>query len=353
MLLKERRIEMAWPEKGKIRRGVASMLEVNLAVQDGEKVIVMTDPPRSDQWREMGLDGLQAALERCVLARMVADLAAELMPDTTVTYLPYPAVARHGAEPDAATVEAMRACDVIIAITNYSLTHTIAAQEACDAGARIASMPGFLAQMFEGPMAVDYQRIADDSKRMALLLSESQQALITTPVGTELALSLEERSGDVDTGLVAPGRVENLPAGEAFIAPLEGKAKGKIVVTPKGYPGLEEEMTIHFTAGEVCEIQGGGHVGDDFRLLLELPEAGRQAARRNLAELGIGTNAKARSVDSVLEAEKIMGTVHIAIGDNAHMGGVIDADLHEDFVLWEPDLSLDGKLVIRRGEWLV
>jgi leucyl aminopeptidase (aminopeptidase T) len=351
--LKERRIEMAWPEKGRIRRGVASMLEVNLAVQDGEKVTVMTDPPGPEQWRDLGLSGLQASLERCVLARMVADLAAELLPDTRVTFLPYPAVARHGAEPDAATVEAMRDSDVIIAITNYSLTHTIAAQEACDSGARIASMPGFLPQMFEGPMAADYQQIADDSKRMAELLSEARVAQVTAPAGTDLTLSLEERSGDVDIGLITAGRVENLPAGEALIAPLEGKAEGKIVVTPKGYPGLKEEMTIHFTAGEVSEIQGGGRVGDNLRLLLELPEAGRQAGRRNLAELGIGTNPKAQSVESVLEAEKIMGTVHIAIGDNAHMGGVVDADLHEDFVLWEPDLSLDGRLVITSGKWLV
>jgi leucyl aminopeptidase (aminopeptidase T) len=344
---------MAWPEGGKIRKGVASMLEVNLAVQDGEKVIVMTDPPRLEEWREMGLDGLQASLERCLLARMVADLAAVLRPDNHVTFLPYPSVARHGAELDAGTAEAMQSSDVIIAITNYSLTHTVAAQDACDAGARIASMPGFLAQMFEGPMAADYQRIADDSRRMAQLLSEARVALIATPEGTELTLSLEERSGDVDVGLITSGRVENLPAGEAFIAPLEGKAEGKIVVSPEGYPDLEEQMIIYFTAGEVSDIQGGGEIGDDLGRLWELPEEGRQPARRNLAELGIGTNPKAKSVDSVLEAEKIMGTVHIAIGDNAHIGGVVNADLHEDFVLWHPDLSLDGQPVIRSGEWLV
>ena len=76
-------------------------------------------------------------------------------------------------------------------------------------------------------------------------------------------------------------------------------------------------------------------------------------ARRNLAELGIGTNPKAASVESTLEAEKIKGTVHIAIGDNSHIGSSVEADLHEDFVVWAPDLFLDGELVIRSGEWLV
>ena len=188
---------------------------------------------------------------------------------------------------------------------------------------------------------------------MAQLLTEATTAVVTTPLGTDLRLSLEGRSGDVDIGLITPGRIDNLPAGEAFIAPLEGRSEGKIVVTPEGYAGLEEPMTIYFRAGKVSEIKGGRRVGEDFRRLLELPTPGRQAGRRNLAELGIGSNPKARSAESGLEAEKIKGTVHIAIGDNAHIGGVVSADLHVDFVLWEPDLSLDGGLVIRQGQWLV
>jgi len=51
-----------------------------------------------------------------------------------------------------------------------------------------------------------------------------------------------------------------------------------------------------------------------------------------------------------LEAEKIRGTVHLAIGDNAHMGGTVTADLHEDFVLPHPDLYLDGEIVMRGGQ---
>lgn len=345
---------MAWPEKEKIRQGAARMLKVNLAVQAGEKVLIMTDLPSLNQWRESGLERLQEALERCVLARMVADLAAELMSGAEITFLPYPAVERHGAEPDPQTAERMRASDVIIAITNYSLSHTMARQAASEAGARIASMPGFLPQMFEGPMTADYHRIAEESRNMAELLTEAKTAILTTSAGTELSLDLRGRAGDVDTGLITSrGTFDNLPAGEAYIAPLEGKAEGRVVVTPRGYAQLEEPMTIHFKAGAVSSIEGGGKVGEEFRRLLELPTPGRQTARRNLAELGIGTNPKARSVESILEAEKIKGTVHIAIGDNAHIGGVVSADLHQDFVLWKPDLFLDGRVVIRGGKWLV
>lgn len=189
---------------------------------------------------------------------------------------------------------------------------------------------------------------------MAELLTEARTASVSTPLGTDLTLDLQGRSGGVESGLLtARGSLGNLPAGEAYIAPVEGKAEGVIVVPAKGYPKLEEQMTIRVKRGVVCAIEGGGKVGEEFRALLELPTPGRQGARRNLAELGIGSNPRAQLVDNTLEGEKIKGTVHIAIGDNAFLGGGVTADIHEDFVLSQPDLSLDGRVVIRAGEWLV
>ncbi len=55
----------------------------------------------------------------------------------------------------------------------------------------------------------------------------------------------------------------------------------------------------------------------------------------------------------MLEAEKIKGTVHLAIGDNSHMGGTVTSDLHQDFVIPKPDLRLDENLVIEGGEWRI
>jgi leucyl aminopeptidase (aminopeptidase T) len=352
--LGERRPEMAWAAREKIWRGVLNMLEVNLAVREGESVLVMTDPPTLAQWTELPVEQIEEAIERCVLARLVADLAAEAMPGAKTTFLPYPSTGRFGSELDPETAEKMRNSDVVVAINNYSLTHTRAAQEACRAGARVASMPRFLAEMFEGPMTADYHKVAEDSRRMAELLTDASSALLTTPSGTHLTMDLTGRSGDVDSGFVAEmERPINLPGGEAFIVPVEGKAEGTVTVTPRGYSPLNEIMTLRFQAGEVIDIEGGGAVGDQYRQLLELPTLGLQPGRRNLAELGIGTNPKAKSVKTTLEAEKIMGTVHIAIGDNTVMGGTVQADLHQDFVLWEPSLYLDDRLVIEKGEWLV
>jgi leucyl aminopeptidase (aminopeptidase T) len=336
-----------------IRQGVETMLKVNLAVQEGESVLVMTDPPSLIEWRELSLNQLQYAFERCSLAKAVVDLAVKILPHSKVTFLPYLSVGRHGAELDSSTAQKMLDSNVIIALTNYSLSHTEAAKRACERGVRLASMPVFLPKMFAGSMTADYLQMAKDGKKLAQILTEAKKVTITTPLGTSLDLDIEGRSGFVETGLIERGGNDNLPAGEVYIAPLEGRAEGEVVVTPEGYAELKEPMIIIFRDGEVQSIEGGGETGEKFRQLLELPIPGHQSKRRNLAELGIGTNPKANSVESILEAEKIKGTIHIAIGDNSHFGGLVKTDMHVDFVLWEPTLILDDKTVIDRGKWMI
>jgi leucyl aminopeptidase (aminopeptidase T) len=111
-------------------------------------------------------------------------------------------------------------------------------------------------------------------------------------------------------------------------------------------------MVLLIQGGEVVELHGGGARGDELRQLFRFgSDLAADKARRNLAELGIGTNPNARRPDNVLEAEKIKGTVHIGIGDNIHMGGRVAADLHEDLVQPQASLILDGTLVIAGGEW--
>jgi len=211
-------------------------------------------------------------------------------------------------------------------------------------------MPGFLAEMFDpaGPMAVDYRQVAAEAEAIARQLTDAREAWVRSPAGTDIRFSLVGRAGMSDTGLyLQRGEWGNLPAGEAYIAPVEGTAEGVLVVQAGWHPGLTEEMRLVFRAGQVVEVLGGGRVGEELRQFLRPgDDAPLYAARRNLAELGVGTNPNARRPDNVLEAEKIRGTVHIAIGDNAHMGGRVAADFHEDFVVPQAELWLDGKRVL-------
>ncbi len=348
---------MAWPERELIEEGVLGMLRVNMGLKEGERLLVVTDPPNLAHWQEADPSKLMSQLERSILAKMVAEIAKEAFPHPTVGFYPYPSVGMHGREPGEAVAEKMCQADVVIAITNYSLSHTGARAEATKAGVRIASMPHFLAPMFHpgGPMTVDYHRVAADSERLAELITAAQSAIVRSPAGTDICFSLAGRSGGVDSGLCSvKGAWSNLPAGEAYTAPVEGTAEGVIVVQSGWHPNLTEDMTLHFHQGLVVRIEGGGKVAERFRDLLKLDsEEEIYKARRNLAELGIGTNPNAKQPDNELEAEKMKGTVHLAIGDNSHMGGKVTADLHQDFVIPEPDLFLDDKLVIEGGEWRI
>jgi leucyl aminopeptidase (aminopeptidase T) len=345
-----------WPKKEQIRQGVLDMLQVNMGLKDGEKLLVVTDLLIPLQWNSLEGEELMLASERSMLAKMVAEIASESYPRCKVEFYLYPATGQHGAEPGEEAARKMAQADVVIAITSYSLSHTDAREQACQAGARLASMPTFEPQMFYpgGPMAADYQQVAKDTRVIAELLTTAQKAVVRSREGTELSFSLAGRPGQVDDGIyTTQGAWGNLPAGEAYIVPVEGTAKGRVVVPKGGSVDITEEMTFIFEGGWLREILGGGRGGDRLRQLMQFDsDAEEHRLRRNLAELGVGTNPNAKSPINLLEAEKIRGTVHVAVGDNAHMGGQISCDLHEDFVLPQPDLILDGKLVIEAGQWV-
>jgi leucyl aminopeptidase (aminopeptidase T) len=296
------------------------------------------------------------AVERSILAKMVSEIAAEKFPKNPVEFYTYPSVGQHGTHPGKEVEEKMKNANVTVAITTYSLTHTDARVNACKAGGRVLSMPSFLAEMFSknGPMATDYRVIEKETKKIAEWITKANEVKVTSPGGTDITFSVKGKSGMVDAGIFTEkGSWGNLPSGEAYTTPVEGTANGKLVVEPNWCADLKEKMTLVFKDGNVTEIVGGGKVGDEFRTLLDFSKKQEPyLSRRNLAELGIGTNPNAKRPDNLLECEKIRGTVHLAIGDNSHMGGKVSTDLHQDFIIPKPTWILDGKAVMKDGKLL-
>ena len=70
--------------------------------------------------------------------------------------------------------------------------------------------------------------------------------------------------------------------------------------------------------------------------LLSTLDAGGEHGR-SIAELGIGTNPAARLTGSILEDEKVKGTVHLAFGTSAGIGGVNVSSVHIDGMVLSPD----------------
>ncbi|RQW81586.1 MAG: aminopeptidase, partial [Geobacter sp.] len=107
-------------------------------------------------------------------------------------------------------------------------------------------------------------------------------------------------------------------------------------------------ISIKVKNGYATEIKGGALAK---KLTKQLDEVGRDA--RNIAEFGIGTNDSAKLSGILLEDEKVLGTIHIALGNNVSMGGNVNVPLHLDGVIKKPTVYLDGKLLMEDGTLLM
>lgn len=241
--------------------------------------------------------------------------------------------------------------DIIIAMSNNSTSHTNFRKLACHAGARFASLPHFDPEMFGTSMTVDWQALAVRTSRLVEAVNRAVWVYVECPNGTVMHICKKGRHAEGDDGLLtADGAFGNLPAGEAYLAPLEGESHGTMVIEWGPTAKLESPLTLTIADGKVVRIDGN----DPLRQRLEAKFAENPNCR-NLAELGIGTNDKASRPDNVLEAEKILGTIHLALGDNTGFGGTVAAPFHEDYVFYQPTLTLvmpDGsqEIIIDNGQ---
>ena len=105
-------------------------------------------------------------------------------------------------------------------------------------------------------------------------------------------------------------------------------------------PGLDRDR-LERAYGQVAALDEE----NADRLLRQIEDAAR-----NIAELGLGTNGSATLSGNVLEDEKVLGTCHVALGDNSTFGGRVRAPSHLDGVLRRPTLELDGGVVLADGE---
>ena len=310
-----------------LRDAVATVLDRCLGIGPGENALVVVDPGT----RAIGESLRDAASERGAEAVLV------IMDER----------ATDGTEPPAPIAAALRACDVFIAATTRSLSHTAARKQATDAGVRGATMPGVTAEMLARVMAVDFDTMAERSRAVAELLTAGRVARITCPRGTDATVDLTGRAGIADDGnLTTPGAFGNLPCGEAFIAPLTGE--GRIVAASLARLGLSDEpAALTLSGGRLVSAEGG--LGPDYlRLLRAHGEPGT-----NLAELGVGTNERAQLTGNVLEDEKILGTVHVAFGASAAIGGTVSVPIHLDAVVDEATLTIDGVSVLQAGRFVL
>lgn len=307
------------------------VLKKNMGLKKSEKFLVVTDEGKL----KIGNAFCRAAEKIAVVSKLI-DM---------------PVAKYNGEEPPADVAREMLNADVIVMATTKSLSHTEARRNATKKGARIASMPGITEAILKRVCSVDYKKMRARGMKLAKIMAKSKKVCITTKKGADLLLDIRGRKHiSLDAGTYTKkGKWGNLPAGECALAPIT--ANGIVVVDGvfAGVGKVRNPIKIIFKNGYATKIEGKQEAHKLKSMLKWLP-------RKNyfIAELGIGINDKATLCGITLEDEKVLGTAHIAIGDNTSFyGGKNNALVHLDGVFRKPTIVLDDKKVMDNGKLLI
>jgi aminopeptidase len=329
---KKRKIEGKSKISKKLQDAALIAVRDCMGAKEGESVLVITDENK----RNIG-----TAIWEAAKSLKTEAILLEIKPRST-----------NGEEPPQAVGKMMGNVDVCLCPTTKSLTHTNARRSACEKGTRISTLPGITEDMMVRCLNADYHKIAELSNKLKSILDPAKIIRVTSKGGTDITLPKEGRLALADTGIVVnKGEMSNLPAGETFLAPLEGKSNGVVVIdgAMAGIGFLKNvKIKVIVKDGYATEITGG----KEAEALVKLMDP-HGLPGRNVAEFGIGTNYKAKLTGAILEDEKVMGTIHIAFGDNKSMGGIVSVPSDLDGLVKNPTVEVDGKIIMKDGKFVI
>jgi leucyl aminopeptidase (aminopeptidase T) len=349
------------------------IFRINLGVKEDERVLIFTDRPSEGE--EIDETDKDRRLKLRCLSLFAAEIGRNIC--KAIIFREYPATGSHGAEPPEElwelafgkkAVDALRKEQVlfslllknaedrnikkaeeiirrykknvvncVIALSNYSTSHTRFRDfltRIC--GCRYASMPLFDISMLEGSMNVDWKTLAIRTEKIAKEVNRAEFVEAKTLNGSFISFSKKGRKAGSDTGILKkPGSFGNLPAGEVYIAPIEGTSSGRLIIEWAPTRRLASPIILTIRDGVVVNIEGEDSYVEYLRDKLD-----ERKENSNIAEFGIGTNNRASRLDNILESEKILGTIHIALGDNSSFGGKVKTPFHQDFVFLKPTVTL-------------
>lgn len=262
--------------------------------------------------------------------------------------------AHHGGGFTEVVAQAMCAADLVIALMRTNAAHTEARQRATRAGVGVIVLPESTADDFflaEG-WSADFAALKPQIEGLANAFTHASHARVTTPLGTDISMSIAERRGRALHGFA---NTVDISAGyclESSLAPVEGTANGLIVVNAS-IPGLglikDEPVRIRFVDGMAVAIEGG----EEARRFRELLASFDDPLVYNLGELGVGMNPKCTLDGTMLSDESVYGSIQLALGTSAYIGGKVKAAAHYDTIVTDATLELDGCVVLQGTELLL
>jgi hypothetical protein len=225
-------------------------------------------------------------------------------------------------------------------------------KETQDPEARLGHCPGVTLDLLtEGALALTPEEHRDIQGRTETLCSALEGTVtveVSNTAGTKLTLSVKNRKFITDAKLDRQTVTWiNLPTGEVYVAPVEDSLNGKLVcdMAVGGIGKLRKPVVVTVKNGRVETV-----FSEDKEHLRRVKETFQTDDWSDVVgEFAFGVNPKARFVDEFLEAEKMLGTIHVAFGNNTDMpGGKNLSKNHMDMLVSEPTVTVtktDGKKV--------
>ena len=316
-----------------VSKGTKVLVESCLNVKPGENVLIVTDTNMVD------------------IAKLLASTASARDAEVTVTLMvPLPAP---GMEPLKPVAAAMKVADAVMMLTTYTLTPSVARQEAQNAGARILSLGSYSYDvLLSKALRADFAALKPIVEDVANRLTYAEKARVVSDAGTDIEFRLGSRKAHASTNIChEPGTLGSPPDIEAYVAPIEDTVEGVVYIDGSiclsEFGLIREPIKVTIEKGRAVDIDGG----EEAMRFKEKLDSFDDPEMFRLAELGIGLNPEAKLVGDPLIDEGVLGTAHIAFGLNYTYGGTIrHAKTHIDCIFRDPTIKLDGKVLLKKGE---
>jgi leucyl aminopeptidase (aminopeptidase T) len=224
---------------------------------------------------------------------------------------------------------------------------------AADAEQAHIDLPTY-SRLYNAGLDANYQRIAENGRRIQTALRGARRVRITSPDGTDLTFAVGDRPVVLDAGMSRPGtegllaeRTAQLPGGALRMAPVETSVSGTI--------HAPNDQCDHPVKNEVIDVHGGMPV--NVRASTDeacVRSAVQRAGRFGWVEIGLNPAMRVKDpgvnlVGTLLDLGA--GSVTVNFGTNQDLGGANKTASGGWYIaIPHATVEADGKLVVRDGE---
>ncbi|MEA2071271.1 MAG: hypothetical protein U9O98_08275 [Asgard group archaeon] len=195
---------------------------------------------------------------------------------------------------------------------------------------------------------IDLFEIKEYTDKLLKNLKITKRVRLQTPLGTNILITPR----DWKKTPIAPrfnGYVGYFPIGQVFTAPIEHLTEGKLVIDRLisefmidwkkkiPFPELSDNIEIKISNGKITKISGGKEADYLIRECLSQVTSGGTV----LCELTFGTNPISLSDANIAAEDCARDTFHVGFGENRHLGGKNNANVH-----WDAVIEFDQKNII-------